>query len=85
LILTENNLTGGIEGNDLCTGDGGSPLVCPIGSNPNFFYQAGIVTGGIECGQKDVPGLYVDIVKQRQWIYDKVKDFGITDTKYFEY
>lgn len=38
--------TGGEEGVDLCTGDGGSPLVCSIPSDPQRYYQAGVVVGG---------------------------------------
>ena len=28
---------GGEEGKDLCTGDGGGPLVCPMNANPNRY------------------------------------------------
>ena len=29
---------------DLCTGDGGGPLVCPHKKNPNTYYQVGFYT-----------------------------------------
>lgn len=46
---------GGEKGVDTCTGDGGSPLVCPIPNKQNKFYQVGIVSWGIECGDP-IPG-----------------------------
>merc|ERR1719266_477707 len=52
---------GGEDGVDLCTGDGGGPLVCPRVSNPKQFVQTGISSWGLECGLKDVPGVYADV------------------------
>lgn len=49
-------------------GDGGSPLVCPDQSNPARYVQSGIVSWGVGCGQKDVPGVYTDVLKMRDWI-----------------
>ncbi|XP_031359219.1 phenoloxidase-activating factor 2-like [Photinus pyralis] len=59
---------GGESGVDACTGDGGGPLVCPDPSNPKRYVQAGIVAWGIGCGQRDVPGVYVDVSRFRGWI-----------------
>lgn len=58
---------GGIVGKDTCTGDGGSPLVCPARNDPNTYFQAGIVAWGIGCGG-DVPGVYADVSKAVCWI-----------------
>uniref|UniRef100_A0A1Y1N5M6 Phenoloxidase-activating factor 2 n=1 Tax=Photinus pyralis TaxID=7054 RepID=A0A1Y1N5M6_PHOPY len=60
---------GGEIGLDLCKGDGGGPLVCPVPDEDGRFYQAGIVAWGINCGE-DIPGAYVDIVKVIDWIDD---------------
>lgn len=38
---------GGEEGIDTCKGDGGSPLVCPIAGEVDQYYQAGIVSWGM--------------------------------------
>lgn len=63
---------GGEEGRDVCTGDGGSPLMCSIEDNSKYFYQAGIVVAGIGCGQKSVPAIYTDVSKFRDWIDEKM-------------
>ncbi|XP_066953862.1 inactive CLIP domain-containing serine protease A8-like [Macrobrachium rosenbergii] len=51
---------GGEENQDACTGDGGGPLVCqdPVTGAYSLW---GITAWGINCGQKDVPGVYVDV------------------------
>lgn len=40
---------GGEVGKDTCTGDGGSPLVCPVIGKEEQYYQVGIVSWGIGC------------------------------------
>ncbi|XP_062563143.1 phenoloxidase-activating factor 2-like [Armigeres subalbatus] len=63
---------GGEEGVDSCTGDGGSPLMCPVPGFKNKYFQAGIVAWGIGCGQKDIPGVYVRVSLFTEWIKEKI-------------
>jgi plasma kallikrein len=57
---------GGEVGIDSCTNDGGSPLVCP--RSDGSFVLSGLVSWGLECGQKDVPGAYTSIQSQLTWL-----------------
>lgn len=63
---------GGEENVDACTGDGGGALACPIPGKPNFFYQAGIIVGGIGCGTKNVPAFYLNVKKYLPWIEQQI-------------
>lgn len=63
--LTESMFCAGdviTGGYDACIGDSGSPLV----------YQEsiliGIVSWGIDCGDRNFPGVYTDVRKFRSWI-----------------
>ncbi|CAB3260985.1 unnamed protein product [Arctia plantaginis] len=66
---------GGEEGKDTCQGDGGAPLVCPIGNNQ--YKLTGLVAGGIGCGDKDVPALYVNVPMFREWVDKKMEEWGL--------
>lgn len=57
---------GGEEGKDSCTNDGGSPLICP--TKDDSFVLAGLVSWGLDCGQKNVPGAYTNIQNLLKWI-----------------
>ncbi|CAB4060463.1 unnamed protein product [Lepeophtheirus salmonis] len=47
---------GGETGKDACEGDGGAPLVCQ--SVEGLWHVVGLVTWGVGCANKDVPGVY---------------------------
>lgn len=57
---------GGEEGRDSCDGDGGSPLICP--RKDGSYVLSGLVSWGISCGQKNVPGVYTNIRNLLDWI-----------------
>ncbi|CRK96765.1 CLUMA_CG009911, isoform A [Clunio marinus] len=57
---------GGEEGLDSCTNDGGSPLICP--RDDGSFVLAGLVSWGLDCGQKNIPGAYTNIEHLLKWI-----------------
>ncbi|CAL4074479.1 unnamed protein product, partial [Meganyctiphanes norvegica] len=57
---------GGEEDKDACKGDGGSPLVCQ--NSAGAYELAGLVSWGIGCGQKGIPGVYVDVHHYLSWI-----------------
>ncbi|XP_064085539.1 uncharacterized protein LOC135200810 [Macrobrachium nipponense] len=58
---------GGEENKDVCTGDGGGPLACKDLATGKYYLQ-GITSWGIDCGQKDVPGVYADVRFFSEWI-----------------
>lgn len=63
---------GGLKEQDTCTGDGGSPLVCPDPNQPHRYSQVGIVAWGIGCGD-EIPGVYTNVAGLRSWIDDKLR------------
>lgn len=72
---------GGEVGKDTCKGDGGSPLVCPIAGTKDRYYQAGIVSWGIGCGDR-TPGVYANIALLRPWIDSELQRKHVPSTSY---
>lgn len=73
---------GGEVGKDTCKGDGGSPLVCPIQNRPGQYYQSGIVAWGIGCGENQIPGVYVNVAKFRNWIDTEMRKANLNTQSY---
>jgi len=57
---------GGEEGKDACDGDGGAPLVCQ--SKDNRWHVVGLVTWGVDCARKGVPGVYANVYNMLDFI-----------------
>ncbi|XP_043242993.1 prophage side tail fiber protein homolog StfR-like isoform X2 [Amphibalanus amphitrite] len=69
---------GGKPGVDTCRGDGGSPLICPLLSDPTKYVQVGIVAWGIGCGQRGVPGVYASVSQLLPWILEHMTVGGVS-------
>lgn len=48
-------------------------MVCPLPGKPGFYYQAGIVSWGINCGDEGIPGVYVNVANYQLWIEEQFK------------
>lgn len=75
---------GGEPGRDTCKGDGGSPLICPIVGSTDKYYQAGIVAWGIGCGEKQIPGVYVNVGLFKTWIDEEINKINL-ESSYYTY
>jgi len=64
-VLPSMLAAGGIYGEDTCIGDSGGPL---IKNYKGFNYLVGIVSKGITCGAKGVPGIYTRVSYFSDWI-----------------
>jgi secreted trypsin-like serine protease len=75
---------GGEEGLDTCTGDGGSPLVCPIIGMQGRYYQAGVVAWVSCCYRKFIVYLHCQCFAG-YWMWRKSnsrcvwKNFGFSE------
>jgi len=63
--LPDTSMCAGAEGRDACDGDGGGPMVCEASGQ---WYQVGIVSFGIGCGRKGVPGVYTKVTAFQPWL-----------------
>ncbi|XP_075412725.1 tissue-type plasminogen activator [Tenrec ecaudatus] len=71
MLCAGDTRSGGDEVNlhDACGGDSGGPLVCVKDKRMTLV---GIISWGIGCGQKDVPGVYTKVTNYLDWIRDNM-------------
>ncbi|XP_005355578.1 serine protease 52-like [Microtus ochrogaster] len=77
-LVTKNILCAGAQdaGKDACQGDSGGPLVCNKKRNRTTWYQLGIVSWGVDCGRKNIPGVYTKVSYYLKWIRKKTEEAG---------
>ncbi|OCT59155.1 hypothetical protein XELAEV_18001644mg [Xenopus laevis] len=75
-ILDDMFCAGYKEGKiDACQGDSGGPLVCRVN---NTWWQYGIVSWGIGCGQANQPGVYTKVQYYDAWIKQYITSVQIS-------
>uniref|UniRef100_A0A8C0ENF0 t-plasminogen activator n=1 Tax=Bubo bubo TaxID=30461 RepID=A0A8C0ENF0_BUBBB len=69
--VTDNMLCAGDTRHldDACKGDSGGPLVC---MKDDRMYLIGIISWGVGCGRKDIPGVYTNVNRYLDWIQDNM-------------
>ncbi|ELW71416.1 Tissue-type plasminogen activator [Tupaia chinensis] len=72
MLCAGDTRSGGNHANlhDACQGDSGGPLVC---LQDNHMTLVGIISWGIGCGQRDVPGVYTKVTNYLHWIQDNTR------------
>nr|ADY39492.1 putative trypsin/chemotrypsin-like S1/S6 peptidase [Hottentotta judaicus] len=73
-IITPNMLcAGGIEGKDACLGDSGGSLLVRV---ENHYVSCGVVSFGKNCALPNISGIYTDLSRYTDWIYEKTRNAG---------
>uniref|UniRef100_H0Y2C3 Peptidase S1 domain-containing protein n=1 Tax=Otolemur garnettii TaxID=30611 RepID=H0Y2C3_OTOGA len=77
-LITRNMLCAGHKrgGKDACQGDSGGPLVCQKKKKTDIWYQVGIISWGLGCGQKNLPGVYTKVANYLLWISKETRLAG---------
>lgn len=71
--LSNGFLCAGGNENDLCIGDSGAPLVCPVEGEENKFVLTGIASYGLKCFT-ETPGIYTNVAKYFDWVQGELKN-----------
>ncbi|KAL8616871.1 hypothetical protein ACOMHN_041790 [Nucella lapillus] len=73
--LTHNMFcAGGSAGYDACQGDSGGPFMCRMPNTTDQWYQAGIVSWGLECAKPNAPGIYTKLPLFVDWIEETIRN-----------
>ena len=69
-VISPSMICAGFEegGADSCTGDSGGPLTCPGASDAEQPVQVGVVSWGIGCAEKGLPGVYTRVKSFATWL-----------------
>ena len=70
LGLQKSNYSSLVRSINFSKGDSGSPLV--VEQQDSIWSLAGVVSGGVGCGAKQYPGIYVDVSRHLEWILANV-------------
>ncbi|XP_032526227.2 phenoloxidase-activating factor 2-like isoform X1 [Danaus plexippus] len=75
---------GGEDRMDMCKGDGGSSLVCPIQTNGRNVKYAmfGMVAYGLGCHSRKVPGVFVNVPNLKSWLDSTMEAEGYSKDTY---
>jgi secreted trypsin-like serine protease len=71
-VLADSFFCAGGNEFDLCIGDSGAPLVCPVAGETNKFVLTGLASYGVKCFT-ETPGIYTNIMKYIDWIRDQTE------------
>lgn len=74
-LHSSNICAGGERGKDACEGDGGAGLYCQE-PETGLTKVVGLVSWGVGCGQKGVPGVYTNLATFYNWIESVVAASG---------
>uniref|UniRef100_A0A6G1SAF1 Serine protease 42 n=1 Tax=Aceria tosichella TaxID=561515 RepID=A0A6G1SAF1_9ACAR len=70
-----NICAGGEQGKDACEGDGGGGLYC-VEPQSGLVKAVGLVSWGVGCGQRGVPGVFVSMAHYSRWMESVVAASG---------
>lgn len=71
ITVTDQMICAGGKDKDACQGDSGGPLVCTGSEGTKIL--SGIVSWGVGCATRGIPGVYTDVRSYAEWIGEHIK------------